>query len=72
MFPKKHENSKIRSFRIPQLVDNFFKETFIDNEYSCITANDFLLNLIEASAEYKEYLRKKAEQENDNQPSLFQ
>ncbi|EAI3865162.1 hypothetical protein A0Z84_08495 [Campylobacter upsaliensis] len=71
MWEKKHENSKIRSFRIPQIIDNFFKDAFIKNQSSCITANDFLLNLIENSQEYKDYLRKKAEQENKNQPSLF-
>lgn len=71
MWQKKHENSKIRSFRIPQLVDDFFKDTFIKNKNASITANDFLLDLIKSSKEYKNYLAKKAEQENKDQPSLF-
>lgn len=71
MWEKKHENSKIRSFRIPQIIDDFFKNTFIKNQSTSITANDFLLDLIKSSQEYKDYLRKKAEQENKNQPSLF-
>ncbi|EAI0017622.1 hypothetical protein EKP34_08830 [Campylobacter upsaliensis] len=71
MWEKKHENSKIRSFRIPQIIDDFFKNTFIKNQSASITANDFLLDLIKSSQEYKDYLRKKAEQDNKNQPSLF-
>lgn len=71
MFQKKHEKSKIRSFRVPQTLDNFFKETFVNGKKSALTANDFFLDLIENSQEYKDYLRKQAEEEDKNQPTLF-
>lgn len=70
-FPKKHENSTIRAFRIPKVVDDFFKNTFIKNQSASITANDFLLDLIINSTEYKDYLQKKENEENKNQPVLF-
>ena len=52
-------------------LDNFFKERFVKNRDSYLTANDFLIELVENSQEYKEYQQKKAEQDNKRQPSLF-
>lgn len=71
MYQKKHNNSRIRSFRVSEQLDNFFKERFVKNRDSYLTANDFLIELVENSQEYKEYQQKKAEQDNKNQPSLF-
>ena len=71
MYQKKHNNSRIRSFRVSEQLDNFFKERFVKNRDSYLTANDFLIELVENSQEYKEYQQKKREQDNKNQPSLF-
>ena len=74
MYQKKHNNSRIRSFRVSEQLDNFFKERFVKNRDSYLTANDFLIELVENSQEYKEYKeyqQKKAEQDNKRQPSLF-
>lgn len=71
MYQKKHNNSRIRSFRVSEQLDNFFKERFVKNRDSYLTANDFLIELVENSQEYKEYQQKKQEQDNKNQPSLF-
>ena len=71
MYQKKHNNSRIRSFRVSEQLDNFFKERFVKNRDSYLTANDFLIELVENSQEYKEYQQKEAEQHNKNQPSLF-
>ncbi|EOX5592325.1 hypothetical protein ACPSQF_001773 [Campylobacter upsaliensis] len=49
--------------RVPKSWLPFFKT--LENR------NNYVLQLIENSQEYKDYLRKKAEQENKNQPSLF-
>ncbi|EPG0503910.1 hypothetical protein ACSWYP_001654 [Campylobacter jejuni] len=51
------------STRVPKTFLKFFKT--LDNR------NDYVLQLIENSKEYKEYLRKQAEEESKNQPSLF-
>ena len=71
MYQKKHNNTRIRSFRMSEQLDNFFKERFVKNRDSYLTANDFLIELVENSQEYKEYQQKKAEQDNKRQPSLF-
>jgi len=69
LFPKKHEKSKIRSVRVSQILDNFLRENFTNNEKIPLTANDFILSLIENSKEYKEYLQKQRDEKN--QSKLF-
>ncbi|HEF3546518.1 TPA: hypothetical protein R9111_001711 [Campylobacter upsaliensis] len=55
--------TEIISLRVPKDLIYFFGT--LENR------NNYVLQLIENSQEYKDYLRKKAEQENKNQPSLF-
>lgn len=55
--------TEIMTTRVPKGWLPFFKT--LENR------NNYVLQLIENSQEYKDYLRKKAEQENKNQPSLF-
>ncbi|EAI1981154.1 hypothetical protein EJ765_08530 [Campylobacter upsaliensis] len=55
--------TEIMTTRVPKSWLLFFKT--LENR------NNYVLQLIENSQEYKDYLRKKAEQENKNQPSLF-
>lgn len=55
--------TEIISLRVPKDLIYFFGT--LENR------NNYVLQLIENSQEYKDYLRKKTEQENKNQPSLF-
>ncbi|EDP6839711.1 hypothetical protein G5F42_001798 [Campylobacter upsaliensis] len=55
--------TEIMTTRVPKSWLPFFKT--LENR------NNYVLQLIENSQEYKDYLRKKAEQDNKNQPSLF-
>ncbi|HHD0419063.1 TPA: hypothetical protein ACOS24_001863 [Campylobacter coli] len=60
---KSKPQTEVFSTRVPKTLMKFFKT--LENR------NDYVLQLIENSKEYQEYLRKQAEEENKNQPSLF-
>ena len=49
-FPKKHEQSVIRSVRVPKVIQDFLKEYFKNRDD--FTANDFINLLIENSDEF--------------------
>lgn len=66
-FPKKHEQSVIRSVRVPKVIQDFLKEYFKNRDD--FTANDFINLLIENSDEYKNFLARKAAE--DKEPKLF-
>ena len=66
-FPKKHEQSVIRSIRVPKVIQDFLKDYF-KNRHD-FTANDFINLLIESSDEYKNFLARKAAE--DKEPRLF-
>ena len=57
-FPKKHEQSVIRSVRVPKVIQDFLKEYFKNRDD--FTANDFINLLIENSDEYKKFMARKA------------
>lgn len=59
----KKRPTEIIATRVPKSLMPFFKT--LENR------NNYVLQLIENSQEYKDYLRKKEEQENKNQPTLF-
>lgn len=66
-FPKKHEQSVIRSIRVPKVIQDFLKDYFKNRDD--FTANDFIKFLIESSDEYKNFLARKAAE--DKEPRLF-
>ena len=66
-FPKKHEQSVIRSVRVPKVIQDFLKEYFKNRDD--FTANDFINLLIENSDEYKKFIALKSAE--DKQPKLF-
>lgn len=66
-FPKKHEQSVIRSVRVPKVIQDFLKEYFKNRDD--FTANDFINLLIEKSDEYKKFIALKSAE--DKQPKLF-
>ena len=66
-FPKKHEQSVIRSIRVPKVIQDFLKDYFKNRDD--FTANDFINLLIESSDEYKNFLARKAAE--DKEPRLF-
>lgn len=66
-FPKKHEQSVIRSVRVPKVIQDFLKEYFKNRDD--FTANDFINLLIENSDEFKNFLARKAAE--DKEPRLF-
>lgn len=66
-FPKKHEQSVIRSVRVPKVIQDFLKEYFKNRDD--FTANDFINLLIENSDEYKKFIALKSSE--DKQPKLF-
>ncbi len=55
MFAKKHEQSNIRAIRMPKSMIDFLK--VITDRKEEVTANDFVVNLISASDEYKKFMR---------------
>lgn len=66
-FPKKYEGSKTRGLRLDCVTHNFLRENFLNNKEK--TANDFIIELIKNSDEYKNYLIKKSQL--DNEPKLL-
>lgn len=66
-FPKKHEQSVIRSVRVPKVIQDFLKDYFKNRDD--FTANDFINLLIESSDEYKNFLARKTAE--DKEPRLF-
>ena len=66
-FPKKHEQSVIRSVRVPKVTQDFLKEYFKNRDD--FTANDFINLLIENSDEYKKFMARKAAE--NKEPRLF-
>lgn len=66
-FPKKHEKSKTRGIRISCVTDEFLKD--LSSKDKDFTANDFINLLIENSDEYKNFLARKAAE--DEEPKLF-
>lgn len=66
-FPKKYEQSVIRSVRVPKVIQDFLKEYFKNRDD--FTANDFINLLIENSDEYKKFIALKSAE--DKQPKLF-
>jgi hypothetical protein len=66
-FPKKHEQSVIRSVRVPKVIQDFLKE--YSKNRDDFTANDFINLLIENSDEYKKFIARKAAE--NKEPRLF-
>lgn len=67
MFNKKHEQSKNRSIRMSKSMIDFLQS--ISAKKQEVTANDFIINLIENSDEYKAFM--KHYKADDKSLSLF-
>ena len=67
MFVKKHKQSINRSIRMSKSMYDFLKH--ISSMKRDVTANDFIVNLIEDTKEYKDFM--KHYQADDKTPSLF-
>ena len=67
MFVKKHKQSINRSIRMSRSMYDFLKH--ISSMKRDVTANDFIVNLIEDTKEYQDFM--KHYQADDKTPSLF-
>jgi hypothetical protein len=70
-YKKKHEGSKVRSIRVSDSMFDFLRSFNKQQELSrqLLTANDFVVDLIENSTEYHQYLINKNNEVK--QPALF-
>ena len=65
-YKKKHEGSKVRSIRVSDSMFDFLRSF---NKQQELSANDFVVDLIENSTEYHQYLINKNNEVK--QPALF-
>lgn len=65
-YKKKHEGSKVRSIRVSDSMFDFLRSF---NKQQELSANDFVVDLIENSTEYHQYLINKNNEVK--QPAFF-
>lgn len=67
-YPKKYEKSTVRSVRIPIKLNTFLKEYFASRD---ITANEFLVRLIEETEEYQKHKAQKFAESSEPKLQLY-
>ena len=70
-YPKKYEKSVIRSMRVPQSLDSFFREFFARQNNSELTANEFIVRLVEDTKEYQTYQAQKFAESSEPKLQLY-